>query len=157
MEMDIRMEKGCLRYIDDCCDALINSELGRRYFANEGSAHKAIQEGLGCGNLYVALYNDICVGFVWYITNGAFHSFPYLHIISVKEEYRGKGIGKKMMDFVEDIILKNDTKLFLVVADFNPEAKRFYEKLGYKQVGSIPNLYRNGTTEYIMMKEKFLI
>jgi len=40
------------------------------------------------------------------------------------------------------------------VADFNPEAKRFYEKNGYRQVGEIPGLYREGITEYIMMKEK---
>ena len=39
------------------------------------------------------------------------------------------------------------------VADFNPEAKRFYEKNGYRQVGEIPGLYREGITEYIMMKE----
>ena len=40
------------------------------------------------------------------------------------------------------------------VADFNPEAKRFYEKNDYRQVGEIPGLYREGITEYIMMKEK---
>jgi len=45
-------------------------------------------------------------------------------------------------------------KLFLVVADFNPNAKGFYESMGYHQVGEIPGLYREGITEYIMMKEK---
>jgi hypothetical protein len=31
-------------------------------------------------------------GFLWFINNGAFHSFPYLHIIAVKEEFRNLGI-----------------------------------------------------------------
>ena len=31
-------------------------------------------------------------------------------------------------------------------------AKLFYEKQGYKQVGTIPNLYRKGINEYLMMK-----
>jgi len=44
-------------------------------------------------------------------------------------------------------------KFFLVVADYNPDAKRFYERNGYRQVGEIPNLYRPGVTEYMMEKD----
>ncbi len=43
-------------------------------------------------------------------------------------------------------------KRFLVVADDNPDAKRFYDRNGYQQVGIIPNLYRPGITEYLMAK-----
>ena len=152
--MDIKIEKGSLKYLDDCEEALLNSELGNRYFETEESAQKAIKEGLEHGNLYIALDSDICVGFAWYIPKGAFHSFPYLHIISVKKEYRGKGIGRKIIEFLEKIVFENVDKIFLVVSDFNPNAKRFYEKAGYRQVGEIPNLYRKGITEYLMMKEK---
>ena len=98
--------------------------------------------------------NDICVGFIWYIPKGAFHSFPYLHIISVKDAYTSKGIGKELMNFVEELAFLSADKIFLVVADFNPEAKRFYDKMGYQQVGEIPSLYRKGITKYLMMKEK---
>lgn len=152
--MDIRIEKGSLEYLNDCEETLLNSELGRKYFSNEGSGKKAILEGLEQGNLYIALINGVCVGFIWYIPKGAFHSFPYLHIISVKEEHRCQGIGKKLIDFLEEIVFVNTSKIFLVVADFNPDAKRFYEKSGYRQVGEIPSLYRKGITEYLMMKEK---
>ena len=41
----------------------------------------------------------------------------------------------------------------VVVADYNPDAKRFYERNGYQQVGKIPNLYRSGITEYMMAKD----
>lgn len=152
--MDICIKKGTLEYLNDCEEALINSELGRRYFTNEGSGKKAILEGLEQGTLYTALLNDICVGFLFYLPKGAFHSFPYLHLIAVKEEYRSKGIGKKLLDFLEETVFVNNSKIFFVVADFNPEAKRFYERNGYRQVGEIPNLYRKGITEYLMMKEK---
>ena len=43
--------------------------------------------------------------------------------------------------------------LFLFVADYDPAAKRFYERNGYQQVGEIPNLYRPGVTEYMMAKD----
>lgn len=152
--MDIIIEKGSLEYLGDCEYALLNSELGRQYFANEESGKLAILEGLEQGNLYIALINKECVGFIWCIPKGAFHSFPYLHIVAVKEEYRGKGIGKKLIDFIEKLLFVNANKIFLVVADFNPNAKHFYEKNGYRQVGEIPSLYRKGITEYLMMKEK---
>lgn len=152
--MDIRIEKGSLEYLNACEEALLNSELGKNYFANEGSAKRTIIEGLDHGNLYIALNKDICVGFIWYIPKGAFHGFPYLHIIAVKEEYRGQGIGKRLTEFLEEMIFEKTDKVFLVVADFNPGAKLFYEKIGYLQVGKIPNLYRKGITEYLMMKEK---
>lgn len=48
--------------------------------ASIGSAEKAILEGLGQGTLYIALNNDICAGFIWYLAKGAFHSFHYVHI-----------------------------------------------------------------------------
>jgi hypothetical protein len=37
--------KGSIEYINDCEDALVNSELGKRYFSQKGSARKALQEG----------------------------------------------------------------------------------------------------------------
>ena len=43
--------------------------------------------------------------------------------------------------------------LFLFVADYDPAAKRFYERNGYQQVGEISNLYRSGVTEYLMVKD----
>ena len=78
--------------------------------------------------------------------------FSYLHIIVVKEEYRNKGIGKALLDYSENIAYEMADKFFLVVADYNTDAKRFYERNGYQQVGEIPNLYRSGITEYLMAK-----
>jgi ribosomal protein S18 acetylase RimI-like enzyme len=150
--LKIDIIKGKREHLKDCEEALLKSTLGEHYFQSEGSAYKAIEEGLAQGNLYVAIVKDICVGFMFYITNGAFHSYPYLHLIVVKEEYRGKGIGKQLVGYFEKI--SDRDKFFLVVADFNPNAKRFYESIGYRQVGEIPGLYREGITEYIMMKEK---
>ena len=93
-----------------------------------------------------------CVGFTYIIPKGAFHGFPYLHLIAVKEEYRDRGIGKALLDYSERIASEMADKLFLVVADYNPDAKRFYERNGYRQAGEIPNLYRPGITEYLMAK-----
>ncbi len=147
--------KGSIEYINDCEDALVNSELGKRYFTQKGSARKALQEGFAKGEIYIALdASKGCKGFIWIILDGIFHSFPYLHIIAVKQESRNQGIGKKLLKFFEDSCFKDYSKLFLVVADFNPDAKKLYEKIGYSQVGIMPSLYREGITEHLMMKTR---
>ena len=152
--MDIQIVNGNLEYLEACKEALLISELGRKYFSNTTNAERAIIEGFERNNIYVALYLGECIGFMYYIPGGAFHSFPYLHIIAIKEAYRSKGIGKQMLDFLEKELFKISDKLFLVTSDFNTDAIRFYKKNGYKQVGMIPNLYRKGITEYLFMKEK---
>ena len=57
------------------------------------------------------------------------------------------------MEFVENKVFANADKVFLIVVDFNPEARCFYEKAGYHQVGEIPNLYRSGINEFLLVKE----
>jgi ribosomal protein S18 acetylase RimI-like enzyme len=155
--MELKILKGSIDYLNDCEEALVNSELGLRYFSKEGSARISLKEGFDKGEIFVALDNDKnCIGFLWIILNGAFHSFPYLHIMAVKQESRSRGIGKKLLQFFEDTFFRDRTKLFLVVADFNPDAKRLYEKIGYIEVGTIPSLYREGVNEHLMMKPREL-
>jgi ribosomal protein S18 acetylase RimI-like enzyme len=153
--MEVTITKADKKYLDDCKIALLNSRLGQEYFASEEKTISALTEGMTRGEMFVAINEkDECLGFLWYIAEGAFHSFPYLHIIAIKEEFRGLGVGKKLLSFFEKIVFVDHSKTFLVVGDFNPDAKRLYENLGYRQVGAIPNLYKVGVTEYLMMKEK---
>lgn len=43
--MDVVITRGTIKYISDCEEALIESELGKRYFSREGSAKAVVQEG----------------------------------------------------------------------------------------------------------------
>ena len=94
---EITFAKGKELHLKNCSDALCQSTIGERYFSSPGSAEIAILEGIRQENLYVAFIGEECVGFTYIIPKGAFHSFPYLHIIAVKEEYRNRGIGKTLL------------------------------------------------------------
>jgi ribosomal protein S18 acetylase RimI-like enzyme len=152
--MDIDIIKAESKHLIDCKIALQKSELGRIYFPEEDKAIQALNEGISKGEIFIAINKECtCLGFIWFILNGAFHSFPYLHIIAVKEEFRNLGIGKKLLKYFEEVTSKTSSKLFLVVADFNPAAKQLYQSIGYKEFGNIPHLYKVGVTECLMMKE----
>lgn len=140
-------------HLNDCVLALQNSELGRVYFSQENKANIAISHGISNREILVAIDNKgLCLGFIWFIRNGAFHSFPYVHMIAIKKEYRNIGIGNELLNYFEKVVAQS-SKVFLVVSDFNPNAKRLYEKCGYIEVGIIPNLYKSDVTECLMMKE----
>jgi ribosomal protein S18 acetylase RimI-like enzyme len=150
--VDIQFKKGTVEYLDSCIKAMENSTMCSAYFQSEESRKNAVMEGINRGTLYVALCSGECAGFAYFIPEGAFHAYHYLHLIAVKEEYRGKGIGKKILEFIEDMLFKTRDKIFLLVGDYNPRAKIFYEESGYKYLGTIPSLYRKGIDEYLMMK-----
>jgi ribosomal protein S18 acetylase RimI-like enzyme len=155
ISMILTIIKGKSEHLPACVQALRNSRLGEQYFPTNEKAVAAISEGMTKDEFYVAMDEERrCLGFIWYIFSGAFHAFPYLHIIAVSESARGLGIGKQLMDFFERQVFADHSKVFLVVADFNPDARRLYERLGYRQVGAIPGLYKDGVTEYLMMKVK---
>lgn len=150
--MDLRLEKANSSQLIDCVETLSNSLLGKYYFEKSGSCESAIKEGLVTDTLFVAVTSQHVAGFFFYLPNGAFHSFPYLHLLAVKEEYRGQGVGKFLLQSWEGQTSRD--KLFLCVSDFNTNAKIFYEKNGYRQVGMLPDLYRKDITEYLMMKDR---
>lgn len=59
----------------------------------------------------------------------------YIEIVSVivNKDYRGKGIGTKLLDFVHNLAKDYDKQyLELKVYDFNDSAIKFYEKNGFK-------------------------
>ena len=69
-----------------------------------------------------------------------------IEYIGVLEEYRNKGIGSKLMEYLgnKNISLEVDTN--------NEYAIKLYEKYGFKKV-SIRKNYYNGHDAYLMVKE----
>jgi AraC-like DNA-binding protein/RimJ/RimL family protein N-acetyltransferase len=152
-EVNTTIVKARKKHLKACAEAVRDSELGRFYFEPDDDLTAYLADGMKHEQFFVAKGNGgECQGFIWFVLNGAFHAFPYLHMIAVRKEFRGEGVGTQLIDFVERTVFADHSKVFLVVADFNPDARRLYERLGYEKVGDIPGLYREDVTEHLMMK-----
>jgi len=61
-----------------------------------------------------------------------------VHRLGVKEENWGEEIGKRLMNFVEDLVVKEKLKsIRLDTYSGNPKAIKFYKQLGYASLGYI--------------------
>jgi len=144
-----------MKHLKGCTEALIHSEIGEKYFPTAQEAEAFLQQGLTKGEVFVAIDEQgDCVGYIWFTLAGAFYRFPYLLNIAVKKDLRGRGIGKKLLAFFEAKGFAKASRLFLLVSDFNAGAKRLYQAMGYKEVGVIPDLIKQGVAEHIMMKSR---
>lgn len=153
--MEIQIIQATQSHQVDCKEIMLNSRFGREYFPEEENAHSLLAEGISKGEIFVALDEaGACLGFIFFILKGAFNAYPYLEIIAVREDLRGKGVGSRLLQFFEDAVFPDTRRVFLVVADFNTDAKQLYERIGYRQVGEIPGLYRDWITEHLMMKDR---
>ena len=153
MRVTIQLIKGDEQFILPCTESLQDSELGKIYFPDKDKAESAIKEFVLNGNLLIAVDEyQTFTGFVCYLPTGAFHAFPYLHLLVTARTVRRKGIGTLIMDAFEELAFSQKDKLFLVVADFNTAGKKFYKKRNFVEIGNIPSLYRKGINECIMMK-----
>ncbi len=152
--MNIRIKIADSSYIHTCVKILQDSKIGEVYFSDDKKTTDTITNAVSAHELYVAVgENEECFGFIYYKSEGMLGSYPYLHIIAVKSEYRSRGIGRQLIKYFEDHASKYpSTKYFLTADDFNARAKRFYESLGYHCVGVLPDFYQKGVSCYLMMK-----
>ncbi|MHC1567909.1 MAG: ribosomal protein S18-alanine N-acetyltransferase [Candidatus Syntropharchaeia archaeon] len=74
--------------------------------------------------------------------------------IAVDEGYRRKGIGTALLNSAFEILKeKGVDSVRLEVRVTNHPAQSLYRKLGFVDVGFIPNYYRNGEDAIVMRKK----
>ena len=152
--MEINIIQGEPKHLMDCKIALQESELGRVYFTEENKITRVFNEAILKKEILVAIDKENkCMGFIWFTLDGAFNKYPYWHMIVVKKEYGNCGIGKVLLQHFEGVSAKTSSKVFLLVAEYNLRAKKLYEEIGYKHIGVIPNFYKDGVNENLMMKD----
>lgn len=151
--MDLRIVTGTFKHLKDCKEALRDSKLGQAYYVSDELLTSVLTEGFNKREIFVALdESNQFLGHIWIALKGAFYDFPYCRSLAVKKEYRGQGVGTALLRYYEQVGFTTATRLFILVSDFNQKAKKLYERLGYIQVGLIPNLFKNGIAEHILVK-----
>lgn len=139
--------------INICARLMAASPLWQSYGVSEFSAAHQFEQGLAHqADIAVAEVGEKVSGFIWYSTRGAFNRSGYIKLIGVETDQRNQGVGRVLMEHAEKELFRNANDIFLLVSDFNEAAQGFYQRLGYRQVGAIPDYIISGVAELIYHK-----
>lgn len=117
-----------------------------------GRSYEASLDIIGDRSREVYLARDEAglAGFVILCMTGAF--VGYIQTICIDPLRRGQGLGSSLVEFAERRILKVSPNVFMCVSSFNVDAKRLYERLGYKVVGELTDYIVRGHSELLLRK-----
>ncbi len=103
-----------------------------------------------CKEIYVAEYENKIAGFVILQLCGTFKG--YIQTLCISEDLRGRGLGKKILQFCEQRILKISPNIFICVSSFNKGAIKLYQEFGFQLIGELENFVKEGFTELLLRK-----
>lgn len=99
---------------------------------------------------YVAEENGRIIGYVISSVKGGKGTIISIAVIP---EFRRKGIGSKLMKESLNFLSKKVDHVELQVKVSNIEAISFYRKLGFEEIGLIPNYYPDSEDALVMSKK----
>jgi ribosomal protein S18 acetylase RimI-like enzyme len=101
------------------------------------------------GQIFFAISNHEVIGTVAMINNS--DKIYELAKMTVKSNYRGKGIANLLMDkCIEFAFKKNASEIFLISNDSLTVARNLYEKYGFKEVVLDSQKYKRGNVKMIL-------
>lgn len=62
---------------------------------------------------------------------------PFMNMIWIDEDYRGTGIGKKVVLYWEKLMKQKGFERVMTSTQANEDAQHFYRKLGYRDAGCL--------------------
>jgi [ribosomal protein S18]-alanine N-acetyltransferase len=131
-----------------CARIMAESEpwltLGRSYQASLSIVRDPSRE------VYIARDENGVAGFLILCMTGAF--VGYIQTIAIQPDRRGQGLGSRLIDFAERRILAESPNVFMCVSSFNHDARRLYERLGYRVVGELTDYIVQGHSEILLRK-----
>ena len=87
----------------------------------------------------------------WLRYNLFWDNTPFMNMLYLLEEYRGKGYGKLLIAYFEKEMKKIGYKFVLTSTQSDEKGQFFYRKNGYKDIGSF--VLPNEVSEIILYKQ----
>ncbi|TPN82915.1 GNAT family N-acetyltransferase [Aquimarina algicola] len=127
-----------------------------KYFIEKYQTAKAIEQQVKNGSNYFLLkYESLNVGYLGLSKEPDFLLLDKLYLL---EDYRGKKIGKKAIEFTDSFARKLIIlKIKLIVHKENLETIEFYKRMGYRLLNIVPNHFETGQIIENYEMEKILL
>lgn len=153
--MEIRIAPSRKEELDKYYEIFDDSALYDHYFDGTDILHEWIDDYVGedKGEVFIA-YNseEEPVGLIHFTVEGMC-GYPHVFLLGVKKQYRGMGVGRKLLEFFFSIAEGiNAPNMYIMTSTFNVRTFRLYQKMGFKKIGIIPSFILSDVNEYIMVR-----
>ena len=105
---------------------------------------------------FTCLINDRVIGFGYCIPEKLTEGTYNLLAIAVRKELQGKGEGKKMIAYVENLLREKGNRILIVETSSDAEfilTREFYDKLGFRKEATIQDFWQEGEDKVIYWKK----
>ncbi|MCL2285527.1 MAG: GNAT family N-acetyltransferase [Firmicutes bacterium] len=156
---EVRIEFGLLldeqpqKIFTPCYQGVGESEIAELTM-HEHICKNAIKDKISRGEIYGAYDGDKLIGWLRYSL--FWDMVPFMNMLQIFPEYRGKGVGRQLVEFWEGEMKARGHKQVMTSTQQNEDAQHFYNKLGYVAVGGFAQALSALTEEsyeLILMKE----
>lgn len=135
-------------------DLMAASRLLHRYGGTRAAALASLERGRAAGDLLLAgrSAEGTAVALAWVIPSRILTGAAYLKLLLVAEGDQDAGLGARLLAVAEARAREGANHLALLVTTDNLEARRFYERHGYRHVGDLPGFAAPGLDEALYVK-----
>lgn len=153
--MEIGVNKGEAARIESYMEVMRHSPLYDHYYAEDEALLRAtLSDALARDALLEATNSrGEVIGLMICEWRGMMGLFPYLALLGVRKDFRGMGVGHRLLETFQRISKELGARnIFICVSAFNPRAKKLYTSFGFKKIALMPDCLKNGISENMLMK-----
>ena len=78
----------------------------------------------------------------------------YLELLGILRPFQGRGLGAEVVQWFESRSFQVAPNAWILVSSFNTRARKFYGRLGYVELATLPDFLRPGHDEILLRKQK---
>ena len=129
------------RELPELATLMGNSPLLGRYHVTSNGALGSLRAAFSAGDTLLVGRGASVVGMAWLsyaprVLDGA----AYLRLLLVADGAQRRGVGSQLLTAVERAAHECANHLYLLATTDNVDARRFYERHGFRHVGDLPGL-----------------
>lgn len=115
-------------------------EINKTFFTEYSHDESFFREGVAAERVFVARSGDVSVGYL--ICQVWWGNTPFLALLRVLPEFRGRGIGKTLLASCEEKLRKEGRSALISSSEnINPDGNAFHRKMGFEPIGTLRMMY----------------
>ena len=100
---------------------------------------------------YAITYNQQLAGTI--VIRSPWLHGPYIQLLGLLTGFQSKGLGRDVLQWVEDSYRDKFRNLWLNASEFNERAIAFYQRFGFEKVGLLDELVKDDYNEILFRKK----